>query len=337
MPRFGQQPLGDITRFELQSYLQELADQGYSYSIIHKARTYLNSVLDEALEQDFLAKNPARKLDKPPSQKRQAERVLVEDKLPELFEKLNARDRLITEIFLFCGLRPGELFVLRWSDWERRELRIDEAIWQGQIGETKTPTSSGFVSLPSGIEAQLQIWKQVSQKPVSMHRVEMKKSSWWETMGAGAHAGSDSNQEVTNERPLLYRTRCSQENHHLRDQDPRGPARPPGQRLGHPARPHSLGRGHRASLDRGARGDHVQRLGLRRTAAAGSTARGRPAADAEGHHLCQKEERPPRCRQNLRPAALQSAAALLHGAAADSRAAAGAALPATCCCAKGCA
>ncbi len=163
MPRFGQRPLGDITRFELQSYLQELADQGYSCSIIHKARTYLNSVLDEALKQDFLAKNPARKLDKPPSQKRQTERVLVEDELPELFEKLNARDRLITEIFLFCGLPPGELFVLRWSDWERRELRIDEAIWQGQIGETKTPTSSGFVSLPSGIEAQLQIWKQVSQ------------------------------------------------------------------------------------------------------------------------------------------------------------------------------
>ena len=130
--------------------------------MIHKARTYLNSVLDQALEQEFLGKNPARKLDKPPSQKRQAERVLTEEELPKLFEKLSGRDRLITEIFLFCGLRPGELFVVRWSDWERHELRIDEAIWQGRIGETKTPTSSGFVSLPSGIEAQLRIWKQVS-------------------------------------------------------------------------------------------------------------------------------------------------------------------------------
>jgi hypothetical protein len=57
LPKFGETPLCDLTRFELQSHLNKLA-KNYSKSVVQKARTWLKAALEEAIDQDFLSKNP---------------------------------------------------------------------------------------------------------------------------------------------------------------------------------------------------------------------------------------------------------------------------------------
>ena len=145
LKEFGDSPLEKMERFGCQKFLDRLADQGYTESIIHKARTYLKAILDEALDQDFIHKNPARLLEKPQVQRRN-KRFLSEEEVQKLLVSLHGRDRLILRIFLVCGLRPGELFGLRWNDWAPGILRVDESVWEGGFGKTKTETSTGLLS-----------------------------------------------------------------------------------------------------------------------------------------------------------------------------------------------
>ncbi len=63
--------LADLDKFTLQTYLNELAPN-FSKSVLAKMRVYLNSILDEAVELEFLPKNPAAKLVVPRSGKKAA-------------------------------------------------------------------------------------------------------------------------------------------------------------------------------------------------------------------------------------------------------------------------
>jgi len=62
-------------------------------------------------------------------------------------------------MFLVLGLRPGELFALRWNDKESNSLRIDSSISEGIEVETKTEGSDAAVWLPVSIETELEFWR----------------------------------------------------------------------------------------------------------------------------------------------------------------------------------
>ena len=112
----------------------------------------------EAVDQDYIAKNPAKKI-KATSTKEVSKRSLSPDKIQKLLNGMEGRDRLILRIFLIYGLRPGELFALRWKDWTAGELMVDESVWKGEIGKTKTEGSMGYVTLSGSLESDLREWR----------------------------------------------------------------------------------------------------------------------------------------------------------------------------------
>lgn len=59
--KFGELPLESIDRFMLQTHVNQLADR-YCQDRVKQARSYLRSIFDEAIEQEFLLKDPTRKL-----------------------------------------------------------------------------------------------------------------------------------------------------------------------------------------------------------------------------------------------------------------------------------
>jgi len=59
--RFGEYPLDSFDRFMLQTHVNDLALR-YSQDWVKQARSYLKSSFDEAIEQEFLVKDPTRKL-----------------------------------------------------------------------------------------------------------------------------------------------------------------------------------------------------------------------------------------------------------------------------------
>ena len=62
-------------------------------------------------------------------------------------------------MFLVLGLRPGEMFALRWNDKQGNSLRIDSSITDGMEVETKTEGSDSFVWLPRLIDTELEFWR----------------------------------------------------------------------------------------------------------------------------------------------------------------------------------
>lgn len=158
LKRFGETLLADLDKFTLQTYLNELAPN-YSRSVLAKSRVYLHSILDEAVELELLLKNPARRLVVPRSGKKTANQPLTPEQIPQVLFHLGERDRLIVRMFLVLGLRPGEMFALRWNDKLENSLRIDSSIVDGIEVETKTEGSDAFVWLPASIETELEFWR----------------------------------------------------------------------------------------------------------------------------------------------------------------------------------
>src|SRR5262249_30306499 len=151
LPSFGKTAIGEISKFDLQVHLNSLA-QNYSKSVVGKVRTWVKAVLAEAVEQGYIEQNPAQKL-KMPTAAEPCTRFLTKAEIARLLCGLEGRDRLIVRLFIVCGFRPGELFVLRWRVIDDGvSIRVEEAIARGEkgrkIGEPKTRASKKPVALP---------------------------------------------------------------------------------------------------------------------------------------------------------------------------------------------
>ncbi|HKD07262.1 MAG TPA: site-specific integrase [Bryobacteraceae bacterium] len=163
LKRFGDTLLPDFDKFTLQTYINELALK-FSKSVITKIRVYLNSILDEAVELEMLVKNPAGRLSVPKFARRAATKALTPQQIPLILFHLSERNRLIVRMFLVLGLRPGEMFALRWNDKDGNSLRIDSSISDGIEVETKTEGSDAAVWLPASIETELEFWREKTPK-----------------------------------------------------------------------------------------------------------------------------------------------------------------------------
>jgi len=158
LKRFGDILLGDLDKFTLQTYLNEMAPN-FSKSLLSKIRVYFSSMLDEAVELEMLVKNPAAKLSVPRSGKKVSSAHLTPEQIPVILFHMSDRDRLIVRMFLVLGLRPGEMFALRWNDKCGNSLRIDTSVSEGIEGDTKTEGSDAYVWMPGSIETELEFWR----------------------------------------------------------------------------------------------------------------------------------------------------------------------------------
>jgi integrase len=88
------------------------------------------------------------------------ERFLLLDEITTLDQHLKNRDRLIFRLFVLIGFRPGELFALRWEDIQPGLIRIDEAVYRNQLGDTKTEASRGLIPIPPQLEGEITIHRE---------------------------------------------------------------------------------------------------------------------------------------------------------------------------------
>ena len=84
--KFGDQPLDSFDKFMLQAHVNGLAER-YSQDRVKQARSYLKSIFDEAIEQEFLTKDPTRKLRIPRNLRPKDKRVLSWEQLWSILAK----------------------------------------------------------------------------------------------------------------------------------------------------------------------------------------------------------------------------------------------------------
>jgi integrase len=163
IPQIGSQRMRDVTLTPLQLLLNKLAEDGFSKSAVGQIRTYIKSCFEYAVDEDLIAKSPARKLVMPKIRKKPCERFLSVEEFRALLSDAPPREHVILRIFAVCGLRPAEVLVLRIEDFEGAQLRIDEALKERQagedrIGDTKTDESDNFVPVPPDLQREIEAW-----------------------------------------------------------------------------------------------------------------------------------------------------------------------------------
>jgi len=136
-PTFGSQPLRDVNKHAIEKHLIVMADAKLSRQLVDRVRVLLHSVFDEALENGYVDKNPARKVDTPECKAEETTRALTEAEVQRLFASITGRERLMFRILVLCGPRIGELLALRRDDFLGSVLRVDESALSRQRSNTK--------------------------------------------------------------------------------------------------------------------------------------------------------------------------------------------------------
>ena len=148
-PYIGYLQLSSIASQDIQEYINQLTDKGYSYSTIKKAYNAIRASLKMATERDYIRKNPCVGIRLP--KQIQKNKSNIEFFTNEEVEKIiaSATYRYKTGKYMYkhgygivlllnTGMRVGELLALKWSnvDLKNRQIYICET--RGQVIDRST-------------------------------------------------------------------------------------------------------------------------------------------------------------------------------------------------------
>lgn len=163
--RFGLTALADMDLVDMQTWLNALAKKRSGSAVKH-IRIFLKSIFAEAVEADFIRKNPARRLRLP--RLKSVRRVyLTEPEIRALMEhtKFFPRECALLKLIFVTALRPSELFALRWRclSPDFQTLTLSESVYRGVMRPFTKTTEEGdtaFVTLriPDVIADALLLW-----------------------------------------------------------------------------------------------------------------------------------------------------------------------------------
>lgn len=158
-PKIGSQKLNAIDQVQLVTIFKGLAQ--YSHSMNAKLRTYLKAMFEHALDLELIRKNPMKRV-KNFSRKKAIKRFLKVEEVHALLAQLEPRDRIICMVAITLGLRPAELFALKWNNFDPSHCRvlIQETFCQGEWKPTKTEGSKVWMPIPPALVDQLMAWKE---------------------------------------------------------------------------------------------------------------------------------------------------------------------------------
>ena len=128
-----------------------------------------------AVAEDYLRKNPALLLFTPREAKRNAKAVMTRQEVKLLFSTLGERELLICMLATIAGMRPGEIFGLKWQHVETDHVNVEQRVYRRQVGGAlHFPRGFGRL-LPNG-ENSLEIpVSPFSQTPFATPRVKRKR------------------------------------------------------------------------------------------------------------------------------------------------------------------
>jgi integrase len=161
-------PLEEFDKFQLQVHVNDLAKMRSKDRVL-QIKAYMQAIFAEAVDQDFLAKDPARNVKAPDNLADTDKTTLSWQQLRAALSKLSLKERLILELDMTNALRPEELFGLRWRCFNYSQkgstLELRETVYRGKIRPWgKTKTSLRTIPIPRKLADDLWLWKQESPK-----------------------------------------------------------------------------------------------------------------------------------------------------------------------------
>lgn len=141
LSRYFRRELGSMDHHELQALLDRKAQQGFSSSTVDCLRWDLTQIFNMALTESYIHRNPAALLFTPREAPRPNRLRMRWEEVRLLFSVLDLRELLIAKLAVIAGMRPGEIFALKWPHVKGDHLEIVRGIYRGRIDAPKTHRS----------------------------------------------------------------------------------------------------------------------------------------------------------------------------------------------------
>jgi integrase len=158
---FEHRELARFRRDELQDLLDQKAGS-LSYSVVDHLRWDLKQIFDMAVAEGLVPRNPATLLFTPKDAIKRERRVMKMKEAQLCFSVLDDRERLIAKLAVLAGMRPGEIFALRWGHLTATYADIRQRVYKGVLDTPKTDHSLRKAALSKGLLAEIERWRTVS-------------------------------------------------------------------------------------------------------------------------------------------------------------------------------
>ncbi|MBV8833811.1 MAG: tyrosine-type recombinase/integrase [Acidobacteriaceae bacterium] len=179
LPVLGSLPLSDITRKQVQRFIDAKSAQGYSPETVRHFRKFISGVYAHASDNDINVANPTRRLDMPEPQKVNPHQALTFEHVAFVISKLPERLSLMSALSVCDTLNVAELTALRW-----RRVNLTEAIvstdgfhlppksllvWENyskgeiRLNKTKTKSRQRILPIPDALCSRLEIYRGASR------------------------------------------------------------------------------------------------------------------------------------------------------------------------------
>ncbi len=170
-PYLGELALRNLTPGLVARWQADRLAEGAGRVAVRRALDLLGSILQRALEDELILRNPVRLVRKAPPGQRTEVRPLA----PATIESMRAyladqgsenpqRDATLLSVLAYAGLRPGEALALRWSDVRENTLYVQRSISYGEEKATKTKADR-TVRLLDALRRDLAEWRLASGRP----------------------------------------------------------------------------------------------------------------------------------------------------------------------------
>ncbi|HET7416069.1 MAG TPA: tyrosine-type recombinase/integrase [Solirubrobacterales bacterium] len=148
LPEFGSRQLADITRGDLQGFVDRMLAGDLAASTIRNTINPLQAIFRHVVRRELAPLNPTRDLELPVARGRR-DRIATAGEASRLIEALPAEDQGLWATAFYAGLRRGELQALRGSDVDlkRSEIHVQRS-WDQEEGPIPPKSKAGTRTVP---------------------------------------------------------------------------------------------------------------------------------------------------------------------------------------------
>jgi integrase len=158
VPELEGSELRSIDRVVLQDLLDRKAAAGVSFSVVTHLRFDLRQIFHVAVADGFIGRNPAELLFTPRTAIR-AEKRATAGEVARVFAAVDLRERLILKLAGTAGMRPGEIFGLKWASLEPPYADVQQRVYEGVIDSPKSPKSVRRAALGESVISDIAGWR----------------------------------------------------------------------------------------------------------------------------------------------------------------------------------
>lgn len=164
LPALGPTPLCDLSRARIESLLAQVKRRGHASATVRGVRATLSTVLQAAVDREYLERNPAHGIRVREMEVKKDRRFYLPPQIRALLGELSEPCRTIVLVAVLSGMRIGEILALRWKrvDLKRSVIEVAESLSDGEFGTPKTRSSRRSIPISSTLRQILEAHRERS-------------------------------------------------------------------------------------------------------------------------------------------------------------------------------